>query len=59
DTPIELIKAIRPDVLIKGADYCEDKVVGGDFVKSYGGRVFLAPLVEGQSTTSAVKRMMG
>lgn len=57
NTPLELIKAIRPDVLIKGADYREDQVVGGDFVKSYGGRVHLAPLVEGQSTTSVVKRM--
>lgn len=57
ETPIELIKAMRPDVLIKGADYTVDKVVGGDFVNSYGGRVFLAELTPGQSTTNIVQRM--
>ncbi len=57
DTPLELIKALRPDVLIKGADYTEDKVVGGDLVKSYGGRVMLVDLVAGQSTTNTLKRV--
>ncbi len=56
NTPIGLIEAIRPDVLIKGADYSEDGVVGGDFVKSYGGRVRLANLVDGYSTTAAIAR---
>jgi D-beta-D-heptose 7-phosphate kinase/D-beta-D-heptose 1-phosphate adenosyltransferase len=56
DTPIALIEAARPDVLIKGADYSEDGVVGGDFVKSYGGRVRLANLVDGYSTTAAIAR---
>ena len=56
DTPIGLIEAARPDVLIKGADYSEDGVVGGDFVKSYGGRVRLANLVDGYSTTAAIAR---
>jgi D-beta-D-heptose 7-phosphate kinase/D-beta-D-heptose 1-phosphate adenosyltransferase len=57
DTPIELIREIRPDVLIKGADYNIDQVVGGDFVKSYGGEVFLARLIEGQSTSRTIARM--
>jgi D-beta-D-heptose 7-phosphate kinase/D-beta-D-heptose 1-phosphate adenosyltransferase len=57
DTPIELIHAARPDVIIKGADYSEDQVVGGDFVKSYGGEVRLAEIVEGVSTTAAIARM--
>ena len=57
DTPINLIKAIHPDVLIKGADYTVDKVVGADLVQSWGGKIVLANLVDGQSTTSMVKRM--
>lgn len=58
-TPIRLIEAIRPDVLIKGADYSIETVVGADMVQSYGGRVFLAPIVEGYSTTAAIARMAG
>jgi D-beta-D-heptose 7-phosphate kinase / D-beta-D-heptose 1-phosphate adenosyltransferase len=57
DTPEKLIRALRPDVLIKGADYTIDKVVGADFVQSYGGKVVLADLVAGQSTTSTIARM--
>lgn len=57
DTPMELIQAARPDLIIKGADYSEDQVVGGDFVKSYGGEVKLAEIVEGFSTTAAIARM--
>jgi D-beta-D-heptose 7-phosphate kinase / D-beta-D-heptose 1-phosphate adenosyltransferase len=56
DTPIEMIHAIEPDVLVKGADYTLDGVVGGDFVRSRGGTVMLADLVEGQSTSSMVRR---
>ncbi|HYE00194.1 MAG TPA: D-glycero-beta-D-manno-heptose-7-phosphate kinase [Alphaproteobacteria bacterium] len=57
DTPLELIRLLRPDVLVKGADYTIDKVVGADVVQSYGGRVLLADLVAGQSTTGMVSRM--
>lgn len=57
DTPIELITALRPDVLIKGADYSIDQVVGADFVRGYGGEVFLVPLSAGQSTTGTITRM--
>ncbi len=56
-TPLELIQAVRPDVLVKGADYRRDEVVGADFVESYGGRVHLAPLREGFSTTRLLKRL--
>lgn len=57
DTPIRLIEAARPDVLIKGADYAEDQVVGGDLVKSWGGVVRLAEIVDGYSTTAAIARI--
>jgi D-beta-D-heptose 7-phosphate kinase/D-beta-D-heptose 1-phosphate adenosyltransferase len=57
DTPLSLIEAIGPDVLIKGADYREDEVVGADVVKKRGGRVELIPLVEGKSTTGTIEKM--
>ncbi len=57
DTPLALIDALRPDVLIKGADYTEATVVGADIVRSYGGRVLLAALAPGHSTTSTIARM--
>jgi D-beta-D-heptose 7-phosphate kinase/D-beta-D-heptose 1-phosphate adenosyltransferase len=50
-TPLELIQAVRPDVLVKGADYRRHEVVGADFVESHGGRIHLAALREGYSTT--------
>ena len=50
---------IRPDVLIKGADYAEDQVVGADLVKGWGGEVRLAQLVDGYSTTAAIARING
>ncbi|MDR2744861.1 MAG: D-glycero-beta-D-manno-heptose-7-phosphate kinase [Desulfovibrio sp.] len=59
DTPLALIEALRPDVLVKGADYTEQTVVGADAVKAYGGRVHLARLAEGCSTTNLVRRMGG
>jgi D-beta-D-heptose 7-phosphate kinase / D-beta-D-heptose 1-phosphate adenosyltransferase len=57
DTPLELIGALRPDVLIKGSDYTVDQVVGGDLVKTWGGRVRLVDLREGHSTSGTIKRM--
>lgn len=57
DTPLNLIHAIKPDILVKGADYTRDTVVGADFVESYGGRVELIPLIPGESTTNLVNRM--
>jgi D-beta-D-heptose 7-phosphate kinase/D-beta-D-heptose 1-phosphate adenosyltransferase len=57
DTPITLIETIRPDVLVKGADYKLADVVGGDLVQSYGGRVHLAKLAAGHSTTDTIARI--
>jgi D-beta-D-heptose 7-phosphate kinase/D-beta-D-heptose 1-phosphate adenosyltransferase len=57
DTPLTLIEALRPDVLVKGADYSVDQVVGADIVQSYGGRVVLAELSPGHSTTATVERL--
>lgn len=51
ETPVSLIEAIRPDVLVKGGDYTEDTIVGARYVKSYGGRVVVIPLLDGFSTT--------
>lgn len=59
DTPLELIETLRPDVLIKGSDYAEDQVVGAQMVKSYGGKVVLAELSPGHSTTGTIKRIGG
>ena len=56
-TPIGLIEAIRPDVLVKGADYTVAQVVGAEFVAAYGGRVHLADLREGFSTTKVLSRL--
>jgi len=56
-TPIELIRTLLPDVLVKGADYTLDQVVGADVVHAAGGRVLLASLVPGESTTGIVARM--
>ena len=57
DTPLELIEALRPDILVKGADYTAEQVVGGDLVQSYGGRIVLADLSPGFSTTDTIARM--
>ena len=59
DTPLELIRAIRPEILVKGADYRVDQVVGADLVQGYGGRVLLADLLSGHSTTGTISRATG
>lgn len=59
DTPEQLLKELRPDVLVKGADYTLDQVVGADLVRGWGGRVVLADLVPGHSTTATVERIRG
>ena len=55
--PLELIKQVRPDVLVKGADWVDKGVVGREFVESHGGRVELAPLVDGKSSTSTLEKL--
>jgi rfaE bifunctional protein nucleotidyltransferase chain/domain len=57
DTPQSLIEALAPDVLVKGADYARDAIVGADWVEARGGRVVRVPLVPGFSTTSLVERL--
>ncbi len=58
DTPLNLIETIKPDVLVKGADYTKDKVVGADLVESRGGSIALAPLVDGRSTSDLIQRIL-
>jgi D-beta-D-heptose 7-phosphate kinase/D-beta-D-heptose 1-phosphate adenosyltransferase len=58
DTPEELIRKLRPDVLVKGADWSDkSKIAGSAFVESYGGKTLLVPTVRGHSTTGIVGRM--
>jgi bifunctional ADP-heptose synthase (sugar kinase/adenylyltransferase) len=57
DTPLDLIDAIRPDIIVKGDDYREDQVVGGKEVKSWGGSIKLIPLVQGCSTSSILEKI--
>ena len=58
DTPLEAILKIRPDVLVKGADWGIDEIVGGAEVESWGGKVVAVPLVSGKSTTGIVERVL-
>lgn len=55
-TPLEVIKKIKPDILVKGRDWAQKGVVGADFVESYGGKVVLAPLVEGKSSSKIIEK---
>jgi D-beta-D-heptose 7-phosphate kinase/D-beta-D-heptose 1-phosphate adenosyltransferase len=59
DTPLELICAVKPDVLVKGGDYSVETVVGHEVVIAAGGRVEIVPTVEGFSTTNIVKKLQG
>ena len=57
DTPLELVKALKPDVIVKGGDYTEATIVGANEVKSWGGRVVVVPLTPGQSTTAIMRKL--
>jgi D-beta-D-heptose 7-phosphate kinase/D-beta-D-heptose 1-phosphate adenosyltransferase len=57
--PLELIQQVRPNILVKGADWLDKGVVGREFVESYGGRVELAPLVDGKSSTATISKLKG
>jgi rfaE bifunctional protein nucleotidyltransferase chain/domain len=59
DTPLELIRCLLPDVLVKGGDYTEATIVGAGEVRARGGDVIVVPLTAGQSTTSIIERMRG
>jgi rfaE bifunctional protein nucleotidyltransferase chain/domain len=56
--PLTLIETIKPDVLVKGADWSEDEIVGAGLVRSYGGRVFRVEMVGGISTTEIIRRIV-
>ena len=57
DTPLNLVKHLRPDVIVKGGDYSEDTIVGAAEVKSWGGRVLVVPLTPGHSTTAIIRKL--
>ena len=57
DTPLELVKVLKPDVIVKGGDYTEGTIVGANEVKSWGGRVVVVPLTPDQSTTAIIRKL--
>ena len=59
DTPLKLIKTIKPDILFKGADYKLDEIVGAEYVKSIGGKTIRIKLTKNQSTTRLIKMLNG
>ena len=59
DTPLQLIRTLQPDVLVKGGDYTVETIVGAADVQARGGRVAVIPLTAGQSTTSIIERLRG
>lgn len=58
DTPLETIKKIKPDILIKGSDWNKNNIVGADFIKGYGGKVLTVELAQGYSTTNLIKKII-
>lgn len=59
DTPLELVRHLRPDVIVKGGDYAPETVVGAAEVRSWGGECVIIPLTPGQSTTGIIARLRG
>lgn len=57
ETPYNLIKAVQPDILVKGGDYSPDQIVGKDIVEKYGGKVIPITLVDGKSTTGLIEKI--
>lgn len=57
DTPLRMIKEVRPDILIKGADWNKNEIVGTNFVNSYGGKVLTIKLIKGLSTTNLINKI--
>lgn len=56
--PLNLIREVNPDVLVKGGDWAEENIVGADYVKGKGGRIIRIPVVQGISTSSIIKRIL-
>jgi D-beta-D-heptose 7-phosphate kinase/D-beta-D-heptose 1-phosphate adenosyltransferase len=59
DTPLELVRLLEPDVIVKGGDYGEETIVGAREVRARGGSVVVIPLTPGQSTTSIIEKLRG
>ena len=59
DTPLQVVRLLSPDVLVKGADWGPDNIVGSDLVTAHGGRVLRVPLVPGRSTSAILERVRG
>jgi D-beta-D-heptose 7-phosphate kinase/D-beta-D-heptose 1-phosphate adenosyltransferase len=57
DTPLSLVRHLKPDVIVKGGDYSEDTIAGATEVKSWGGRVVVVPLTPGHSTTAIIRKL--
>jgi len=57
DTPLELVRALEPDVIVKGGDYDESTIVGADIVRARGGRVVCIPLTPGHSSTGIIQSL--
>lgn len=58
DNPLKLIEVLKPDILIKGADWDKKKIIGADFVESYGGKVITVNLVKGRSTSALIEKIV-
>lgn len=58
DTPLRLIKGLKPDILIKGGDWKKEKIVGGDFTLAHGGKVLTIPYIKSHSTTNIIKKII-
>jgi rfaE bifunctional protein nucleotidyltransferase chain/domain len=57
DTPLSLVRHLKPDVIVKGGDYSEDTIVGASEVKSWGGTVVVVPITPGHSTTGIIRKL--
>jgi D-beta-D-heptose 7-phosphate kinase/D-beta-D-heptose 1-phosphate adenosyltransferase len=58
-TPLSIIQQIKPNVLVKGADYSPSQVIGKDFIENYGGKLVLIPFVEGYSSSKIIQKITG
>ncbi|MFA6129664.1 MAG: D-glycero-beta-D-manno-heptose 1-phosphate adenylyltransferase [Candidatus Omnitrophota bacterium] len=58
DNPFKVIKALKPDILVKGSDWAKKKIIGADFVESYGGKVIIIDSVKGRSTSAIVEKIV-
>ena len=56
DTPLELVRMVQPDLIVKGGDYTPESVVGADIVSARGGEVLICPILEGRSTTGTIEK---